>query len=338
MSQLFSTELVPASDRVDAWQWNAKQICGDCRIRFPKSSFHGTIDVRDVGGLRLTRFSSSPLSFAKWPCDTRSPENRFCIVITQIFGVRSYRQDGASVLLNPGDSTVIDSGSPWSSSCCTDCARLYLRVPRWMMESRLRQMDIPVGRRINGRARLGATLHRLSRSLYDEAGRMNEEEGAAALDAYFEILSACIGRGTPPAPRALELRRRIHRYIDTHLSESSLGPGEIASAIGISVRHLHRLFLVTGNTLGDYIRTRRLKGCRGDLANPGMRTRTITDIAFFWGFSDSAHFSHSFRKQFGLSPRAFRVRASTEGSWMEEDSLRDLLPTETHGLACSKPN
>ena len=166
---------------------------------------------------------------------------------------------------------------------------------------------------------------------------MNEEEGAAALDAYFEILSASIGRGTPLRPRAMELRRRIHRYIDAHLSESSLGPGEIASAIGISVRHLHRLFLMTGNTLGDYIRTRRLKGCRGDLANPSMRTRTITEIAFFWGFSDSAHFSHSFRKQFGLSPRAFRVRAAREGSWME-DALRDLLETETPGVVCSQPN
>lgn len=338
MSQLFSTELVPASDRVDAWQWNAKQICGDCRIRFPKSSFHGTIDVRDVGGLRLTRFSSSPLSFSKWPCDTLSPENRFCIVITQIFGIRSYRQDGASVLLSPGDSTVIDSGSPWASSCSTDCARLYLRVPRWMMERSLRRVDIPVARRISRRAWPGATLHRLSQSLYDEAGRMNEEEGAAALDAYFEILSACIGRGTPPTPRAMELRRRIHRYIDAHLSESTLGPGEIASAIGISVRHLHRLFLMTGNTLGDYIRTRRLKGCRGDLANPSMRTRTITEIAFFWGFSDSAHFSHSFRKQFGLSPRAFRVRVAREGSWMEADALRDLLETETPEVVCSQPN
>jgi AraC family transcriptional activator of tynA and feaB len=338
MSQLFSTELVPASDRVDAWQWNAKQICGDCRIRFPKASFHGTIDVRDVGGLRLTRFSSSPLSFSKWPCDTLGPENRFCIVITQIFGVRSYRQDGASVLLNPGDSTVIDSGSPWSSSCSTDCARLYLRVPHWMMESRLRRVDIPVARRISGRARLGATLHRLSQCLYDEAGHMNEDEGAAALDAYFEILSACIGCSTPSAPRAMELRQRIHRYIDAHLSESTLGPGEVASAVGISVRHVHRLFLMTGNTLGDYIRTRRLKGCRGDLANPSMRTRTITEIAFFWGFSDSAHFSHSFRKQFGVSPRAFRVRAATEASWREEDSPRDLLQTETPEVACPKPN
>ena len=323
MSRLFSTELLPASDRVDAWQWNAKQICGDCRVRLPKSSFHGTIDIRDVGGLRLTRFSSSPLSFWKWPCDSASPENRFCIVITQIAGVRSYLQNGVSVVLNPGDSTLIDSGIPWSSSCDTECARLYLRVPRWTMEDHLRRADIPIAQRISGKARHGATFCRLSHSLYDEAGHISEEEGAGALEAYFEVLAACLGGDPYPAPRAIELRRQIHHYIDTHLSESSLSPVEIASFAGISVRHLHRLFLVTGGTLGEYIRGRRLKGCRADLANPRMRERTITEIAFFWGFSDSAHFSHSFRREFGIAPRVFRARALAE-DWTKEGWSRDL--------------
>src|SRR6202030_2000939 len=84
MSQLFSTELLAPSDRIDAWQWNAQRICGDCRIRLPKSSFHGSIEIRHVGGLPLTRFSSSPLSFWKDPLDAVTAENRSCIVITQI--------------------------------------------------------------------------------------------------------------------------------------------------------------------------------------------------------------------------------------------------------------
>jgi AraC family transcriptional regulator, positive regulator of tynA and feaB len=338
MSQLFSTELLPASDRIDAWQWNAKQICGDCQIRLPKSSFHGTIDVRDVGGLRLTRFSSSPLSFTKCPVDSLNSEKRFCIVITQIAGVQSYAQNGARVLLNPGDSTLIDSSSPWTSSCLTDCARLYLRAPRWIMESRLRRIDIPVVQRISGEARMGGALRRLSQSLYDEAGQMKEDEGVAALDAYFEILSACLGNNHPPAPRAPELRAEIYDYIDAHLFEPTMGPAEIASAVGISVRHLHRLFLVTGSTLGDYIRARRLKGCRNDLANPGMWHKTITEIAFSWGFSDSAHFSHSFRKRFGMSPRAFRSRVGTDGSRIGDDAVQDLLPTKLLEQGCSKLN
>jgi len=335
MSQLFSTELLPASDRIDAWQWNAKQICGDCRIRLPKASFNGTIDIRGVAGLPLTRFSSSPLSFSKAPSDSRSPENHFCIVITQFAGVRRYEQNGASALLQPGDSTLIDSTVPWSSDCNTDCSRLYLRVPRWTMEDHLRQTEIPVARRINGNARHGATLCRISRSLYNEAVRMTKEEATAALEAYFEVLAVCLGQ-PHSSSRAVELRRQIHRYIELHLSETALGAADIASSLGISIRHLHRLFLVTGSTLGEYIRRRRLRGCGADLANPKMREKTITDIAFFWGFCDSAHFSHSFKKEFGISPRVFRTRALA-GDWTREDCVRDLLHAEMAGIY-SGPN
>lgn len=330
---------MPASDRIDAWRWNAQQICGDCRIQLPKSSFHGSIEVRTVGGLKLTRFSSSPLAFWKWPADLISGQDRPCIVITQLAGRRRYLQNGTSVLLNPGDCTLIDTARPWCSTCSTDCARLYLRVPRWMMENRLRQRELPMAQRITGASGLGATLSRLSQCLYDEAERMTEHEGAAALDAYFGILSACIhGSGfTPQHPSAQELRARIRQFIDTHLSEPSLSPADIASAFQISVRHLHRLFAANGKTLAAHIRARRLEQCRNDLANPRLRDRTITDLAFFWGFSDSAHFCHSFSKEFGISPRAFRMQAA-EHAGNEYGRVRELLRAQTQDLRCSKPN
>jgi AraC-like DNA-binding protein len=260
-------------------------------------------------------------------------------VITQIAGARRYRQNGAEVLLKPGDSTVIDSGRPWSSSCGTDCVRLYLRVPRWMMENRLRTVEIPIAQRICGSAGMEATLARLSQSLYEEAEWMKEQESAAVLDAYFEILAACIGGSQVNGHSFLELRGRIYQFVDAHISEPTLGPVEIATALGISVRHLHRLCSVAGKTLGEYIRARRLEQCRDDLANPHVREKTITEIAFCWGFSDSAHFSHCFRKQFGISPRAFRAQTTTSGrNIIKDERVRDFLRTEAPALRYSRPN
>jgi len=306
MFQIFSTEVLPASDRIDAWQWNAKQICGDCQIRYPKFPFHGSIDIRSVGELRLTQFASSALSFGKWPCLSSNPEDRFFIVVTQLAGLRSYTQDGTTVVLRPGDTTLIDAGKPWSSDCVTDCVRLYLRVPQWVMETQLQRASIPVTRRIDGDSPTGAVLFRVTQSLYSEAGQQTPEEERAALDAYFEVLAACTGNGRLMAERAQQLRWSIQRYIDGRLSDPGLSAKDIASAIGISVRHLHRVFLATGSTMGDYLRAQRLEGCRRDLVDPKMRDKTITEIAFYWGFADSAHFSHAFRKRFGLSPRTFR--------------------------------
>jgi AraC-like DNA-binding protein len=181
---------------------------------------------------------------------------------------------------------------------------------------------------MKGSLRTGASLARLARSLYEEADRLIEEEERAALEAYFDALSACIVGADPGTP-AIDLRQQILAFIHRYLSEPTLGPSEIASAMGISVRHLHRLFLLTGSSLGDYVRNRRLEGCRRDLANPYMRERSITEIAFFWGFSDSAHFSHAFKKQFGVSPRRFRVQclhggAATTGLF-PNSSIDDIL-------------
>ncbi len=339
MPQLFTTDILPPADRIDAWQWNAQQICGDCRFQLPKCSFHGSIEIKHLAGLRLTRFSSSPLFFWKWPSDSTNPDNRFCIVITQLAGIRRYVQNGGSVLLNPGDTTLIDSGRPWSSSCGTECARLYLRVPRWMMENRLRMRKIPVTQRISGTRGPGAILSRLSQSLYEEAERLKVEEAEAALDAYFQILAACMNQAESPVQRSPQHQPRIQRFIEEHLSDPGLGPAEIAAAADISVRHLHRLFSNGGSTLGDCIRERRLEQCRNDLANPRLGSKTITEIAFLWGFSDSAHFSRSFRRQFGICPRNFRAQTGLK-TWHDEkgQGARGFLRPEIAEPRYSNPN
>ena len=324
MSQLFSTDLLPASDRIDAWQWNAQQICGDCRIRLPKVSFHGSIEIRNVAGLPLTRFSSSALSFWKWPFDSANAPSRSCVVITQIAGTRRYLQDGAEILLRPGDSTIIDTAVPWSSSCDTDCVRLYLRVPRWIMQDRLRMREIPTVQKIVGGAAPGAILSRLSQNLYDEAAWMKGEELATALDHYFDVLTACIRGDAAQADTVPELKARILRFIEANLGEQTLSPSAIAQTIGISVRHLHRVFSVTGCTVGDYIRVLRLDQCRKDLADPRLHEKSITEIAFARGFCDAAHFSHSFRKQFGISARTFRLQSAAGERGILRDGNRFL--------------
>lgn len=307
----FSTDLVPVSDRFDAWQWNARKICGDCHIRFPRRApFHGSIDARRVGELPLTRFSSSPLSFQKTPVEAAASGNGSYVVITQLDGVQNYSQGNASIVLKPGDSTVINSALPWSSDCPSECARLYLRVPGWLMEDRLRISRVPMTRRIAGDVGLGVALFRLATSLYEQAIILNAEETAAGLEALFDILSVCLGQASPDRPNhSRDLAARIDNFIETHLDDPALAPNEIAAEVGVSVRHLHRLFSMNGETVSDWIRERRIRQCGNDLSDPRLCDRSITDIAFSWGFSDSAHFSRSFKKTFGVSPREFRSTA-----------------------------
>ena len=317
MSLTFSTELVPAADRIDAWQWNARQFCGDCQFRFPdRRSFHGRIESKKVGDLELSVFSSSSLSFSKFPIKNTHSDNPFCTVITQLRGVRSYSQSGSAVVLNPGDSTLIDSAVPWSSECHSTCVRLYLRMPRWLAENHLRSSSFPTAQRISGTSVLGETLFQLATSLYRNADHMTYDEGAALMEAYFDILSACFGHegGETTSGFGRHLCSRATRFVEEHLREPGLGAAAVASALGVSVRHLHRVFASQGQTLGEYVRERRLQQCRAALEDERWRDRSVTEIAFSCGFSDSAHFSRSFKSRFGISPRKFRQKSKVSSN------------------------
>jgi AraC-like DNA-binding protein len=248
--------------------------------------------------------------------------DRGCLIISQLQGSREYCQNGNQVTLQPGDTTLIDAGRPWSSTCASHCSRLYLRLPTWLVQEKLRVSELPIVRRISGEAGLGATLFRLGTSLYQEAGVLSMEDGVSAVEAYLHILSACIGGPEPEVVNGRDIGCRIERFIEEHLADPALTLSEIAAHAGISVRHLHRLFLRKGLTVTEWIRRRRLENCRAELSDPRFLSRNITEVSFSWGFSDSAHFSHCFKKQFGMSPRDLRakllngyVSANRDRSW-----------------------
>jgi transcriptional regulator GlxA family with amidase domain len=68
---------------------------------------------------------------------------------------------------------------------------------------------------------------------------------------------------------------------------------------------VHRLWArESAETLGRHILRRRLERCRADLADP---MRTVTDVAFGWGFLSLAHFSRAYRAHFGSPPSEDRM-------------------------------
>jgi AraC-like DNA-binding protein len=79
------------------------------------------------------------------------------------------------------------------------------------------------------------------------------------------------------------------------------------ASLAMTLRHLHMVFAETGGTLGAHIRDRRLARIRRDLADPRLARRSITEIAFRWGFNDAAHASRAFSRAYGMSPSRFRT-------------------------------
>jgi AraC-like DNA-binding protein len=99
----------------------------------------------------------------------------------------------------------------------------------------------------------------------------------------------------------------VKGHIEERLADPDLRPDAIAAAHYVSTRRLQKLFKADGVTVTDWIRQRRLAACRRDLGDPALAGHTILAIATRWGLTNPAHFSRSFRAEYGCSPREFRA-------------------------------
>jgi AraC-like DNA-binding protein len=103
---------------------------------------------------------------------------------------------------------------------------------------------------------------------------------------------------------------RLVAFIDASLGDADLSVDLIARELRISKRYTHRLFEARGLKYGDYVREKRLQRARDELRSERLRHLSVTDIGLRNGFSDSSHFSRSFRKAYGLPPAGWRRQAA----------------------------
>ena len=111
--------------------------------------------------------------------------------------------------------------------------------------------------------------------------------------------------------------------VEHHLDEPDLSTRQIASANGISERHLHRMFDALESTPAAWIRLQRLERCRRELRD--AQQLSITDIAYRWGFRDSGTFSKIFRRK---TERYIRLATGGTGKLREGElpgELREVL-------------
>ncbi|MFJ4206620.1 helix-turn-helix domain-containing protein [Streptomyces sviceus] len=119
--------------------------------------------------------------------------------------------------------------------------------------------------------------------------------------------------GGRPAPDAYRSQLIVaESYIDRHLHDPGLGPAQVAGFMGISVRHLGRIFESTGRTPARHITERRLVEAHQELIGPGARETKISDVAHRWGFSSQAHFARLFRSRFDITASEARAEATRQ--------------------------
>lgn len=113
------------------------------------------------------------------------------------------------------------------------------------------------------------------------------------------------------------------RYITEHYNTAITLP-ELARIASLSPSYFSRRFReTTGMGMKEYLSYVRLNHAASELLST---SHSVTEVAMNCGFSDSNYFKDAFRRQYGMSPRAYRnERRSTD------QILADSILTQPQG-------
>jgi AraC family transcriptional regulator len=131
-----------------------------------------------------------------------------------------------------------------------------------------------------------------------------------------------LAAGLPPVfdfePAAEARVTRALRRVES-LPDSSLALRSLAREAGLSPYHFLRTFeRVTGLTPHQYVLRSRLREAALRLSSGPEK---VLDIALDCGFGDVSNFNRAFKAEFGLSPRAYRLKLRSQRA---PANLRDL--------------
>jgi two-component system response regulator YesN len=120
------------------------------------------------------------------------------------------------------------------------------------------------------------------------------------------------------AIEALRVKRRgrvkdpieeAKKYIETHLSRD-FSLEEVADMLGLNASYFSQLFKqMTNETFAQYRIRRRMERAKQMLAVPHHK---ITDISYEVGYADHPHFTKTFKKTTGCTPKEYREKLGIE--------------------------
>ncbi|MDA5192584.1 transcriptional regulator FeaR [Govanella unica] len=298
------------------WEQAVTGVCGALSAEpIRDRPFRGLVKMRRAGTINIVEHHSDIDRLIWTDRHIASAREEFCFLVVQRQGRTRLFQNGADSVIGPGDCVLVDSLRPvefrYDSS---GVDQLSFHLPRSQLVQRLSSRDVPCGHVLGGGSGSGAVLVAFARALYEQASTLAHDQTGFS-DSLIDLLVAALSSGDQSldgdsgGTAALQ-RRRIMSYLEQNLQDPDLSPGRVAADLGISIRHLHRLFSESGQSVSDWIWRQRLDRAARDLVEPRLRGRSILDIAFDWGFNDASHFSRAFRAVHGRSPREHR-RLST---------------------------
>jgi len=313
---IFSTHDVGVEERAGYWGGITARYFGPIETRATSNSpFNATLSTRPVAFLQTFHITGS--GHQVWRPKSNSGAVPDAIkLLLQVSGRCRVEQEGRTVELRPGSWCIYDSWRPYGIVNFGDIEQVVIQIPRdQIIDRSFARLPAPFladpGR--SAMAQIAASFIRsyTDPALAPEAGDAFLAETTIGFVRHL-LHSDASQRRSPQNPSS-SLRARIRRYISAHLGNPDLSIDRIASAMGCSKRYLHQVFAAENLTIERYIWQMRIDQCRKALIDREQSRKSVSAIAFEWGFNSSAHFSRLFKSQVGVAPSSFRRNRGPAG-------------------------
>lgn len=316
----FSSAKLTAVDQFDGFcEAVRKSVAQVDPRRDGAGPYAGQIWQQSVGRAKFFEIQCDPLVVERSREQIDENPDRCFYALIQIAGQTLVRQAGRSLLLEPGDFTLIDNVEPYVLASSRPIHRLLVRMSQADFDRRIGDSSRIPATHFSIRGGSAPLALEFFKLIVRDADRLSLSEMQVFSTHTLDVLASATQSGTAlkyrtaDAPRST-LIARIKESVGANLCAPNLLPAGIAATHGISTRYLHKLFNASGQSVCDWIRERRLATCYLDLCDPSLANLTITEIALGRGFNDASHFSRTFRKHFGRPPRSVRSQTGRASS------------------------
>lgn len=307
----FSTETASVSERIGLYQSTVHELFGGLEARIVNGrTFAADFEYASIGDLGICKYRASAHQVERTSALARRNERGSLKLALQIRGTSYCEQAGRGLSLSPGQWGAWDTAKPYKVVMPEDVELLLVMLPREEANSNRYNLDDLMVRRFSGTTGAGKLAYQFICSALEELPHVDSGAEPDIVDTIGHLvrLTMLEYSGQHETPALAILNERIKSYVLEHLRDPSLSVEQIAAALKCSKRYLHKALELNSISLSDYIRGSRLDRCRSELLNRAATDRSITEIAFSWGFRSSAHFSTAFKKHFGVSPRDYRTK------------------------------